>query len=138
MLKYLFKVEFKDGTTYLQNPEDISVSGKLGESCYFDIKDKDIKTFSLIGEHTYLVDLTDGHFEIDGIPFKIRNKDLNNFRLVYARVHSATQTTEYKLDENLEIQTDKGKTYDRIKSYLIGWQTNDEFNNNIKEILEIC
>lgn len=86
-LKYLFTAELKDGSIYKQNKQDASVkfppqkdeNGKLqGFSCMKDIQGDidayNIKKFTL-RENSLLplkeisVDLTDGHFEINGVSF---------------------------------------------------------------------
>lgn len=70
MLKYLFRATFNDGTSYLQDPKDLPIYSDHG-SAFTDIAPRigEVKTFGL---HTYsqipviLVDLSDGHFEVNG------------------------------------------------------------------------
>jgi len=84
VLKYLFGAAFADGTEYFQAQEDTSELSPDKRTAYFDIcehdadsgnslewKDhraiarKDIEIFQLEGEgFRYVVDLRDGHFEI--------------------------------------------------------------------------
>ena len=46
-LKYLFEIEYKDGTKYNQTQEDVSILHETG-SCYSDVNQDEVKTFSLI------------------------------------------------------------------------------------------
>ena len=95
-LDYLFTVLYKDGNTYQQTPEDVSVSDPL-KSCFFDIKQDEVKTFTLKGNgHTYLVSLEDGHFEIDGVSFKNHDEVLTNFRLIFFRRHRHNFNVQYE------------------------------------------
>ena len=71
-LKYLFEAQYKDGESYLQGADDISLQDP-SKNAFYDVFYSPIKplgeleSFSLIGDdHTYSVSLTDGHFEIDG------------------------------------------------------------------------
>ena len=124
MLKYLFTVEYKDGSIYEQNTEDISISDKT-KSCYFDINQDEVKVFSLKGNgHTYLVNLEDGHFEIDEVPFKFHEENLKDLRLVFWRRHT------YSL--NIDLQE---KAHEIV--YRFGWQANDDKGQNIQRVMEI-
>lgn len=89
MLKYLFTVTYKDGSTYEQNSEDRSITEPEKRSCFFDVHQDDVATFTLKGDgHSYTVDLRDGHFEVDGVPFAMHEEKLSNFRLVFFRHHT--------------------------------------------------
>lgn len=84
-LKYLFSVTYWDGSNFQQTPEDESKTVP-GGSCFTDVKKSEIYQFSLEGGgHTFLVDLNDGHFEIDGqdIPFRPGSYESNgiSFRM---------------------------------------------------------
>jgi len=116
-LKYHFHVQFKDGTTYAQSADDsprISASG----SAFTDIKDRldEITHFSLYQESDLacLVDLTDGHFEVAGIPIQVQDPSVNFpgdtvYRLIYFRRIVRTRTGD--VDQLDSVQ------------YHIGWQT---------------
>ena len=87
-LTYLFKATYLDGTVYQQTQEDTSCQDPK-RSCFFDLKQEQLKTFQLEGNgHTYLVDLTDGHFELDGVPFRFHEYPLTDIKLVYFRRHT--------------------------------------------------
>ncbi|HEX8196353.1 MAG TPA: hypothetical protein VF571_09210 [Pyrinomonadaceae bacterium] len=124
-MKYLFTAQFNDGEEYRQTTEDKSLTTE-GKSAFYDIKDRDIKTFKLEGDgHTYLVDLTDGHFEIDGVPFGAGKPVLADepLRLIYFRRnyihHAGTEILGHDID------------------YFMGWQTtvNDK---NYQQIIQIA
>ena len=73
--------------------------------------------FRLVGNgHIYEVDLVDGHFDIDGVPFEIHEQNLipKDLRLVYFR-ETKVQAT---LGMNQEIKT----TNHFVNRYFIGWQ----------------
>lgn len=124
-MKYLFTAQFNDGEEYRQTTEDKSLTIE-GKSAFYDIKDKQIKTFRLEGDgHTYLVDLTDGHFEIDGVPFGVNEPVSADepLRLIYFRrnyIHHAG--TEI-------IGTDR--------HFFIGWQTTVN-GKNYQQIIQIA
>ena len=125
-LKYLFSAKYKDGSIYEQNPEDISITDPL-RSCYFDLKQEEIELFELTDKKNYyLVDLSDGHFEINNVPFYLHDKALPliNMRLIFFRQHTHTLSEGNKYQSH-EIM------------YRYGWQANDEKGNNIQHIIEI-
>jgi len=122
-LQYLFSATYLDGTTYLQNKSDISVTNPK-RSCFFDLKPSQLKTFQLNGKgHTYLVDLTDGHFEIDGVPFTFHEYPLTNIKLIYFRRHT------HNFNTAMEEQS-------HTICYRMGWQA-EENGKQIQRIMEI-
>ena len=122
-MKYLFEVEYKDGTFFKQNAEDVSLTDPK-RSAFFDIKQNEVKRFTLAGGNTFSVDLTDGHFEVNGVPFRVHSGDLKDFRLIYWRQH--THTFGMKLNEQShEI------------AFCIGWQTNDEKGQKVQRGIKI-
>jgi len=122
-LKYLFKATCLDDSVYQQNPEDTSVSDPK-RSCFFDLDITKLKNFSLEGEgHSYLVDLVDGHFEIDGIPFSFHEYPLTDIRLVYFRRH--THSFNIKFQEQSHTMC-----------FRFGFQA-DENGKMIQRIMEI-
>ena len=120
-MKYLFGCEF-DNEVYLQTPEDVSRTNPK-KSAFFDVMDKKIERFWLTGEgHKYLVDLRDGHFEIDGLPFKLHEEDLSDFRIIYFRRHtlelSGTTEVGHKIEFCIGWQTTKDKNYKQIMTII--------------------
>lgn len=95
-MKYLFEACFIDGTSINQNPEDTSTLDPQ-RSSYYDVVQKGLDNLEAFGlysdDHTYVVDLTDGHFEINGIPFSAQPVGLptmsegGKFTLIYCRDH---------------------------------------------------
>lgn len=81
------------------------------------------------GASSYLVDLMDGHFEINGTKFFMHEeRSLKDFRIIYFRSHS----------HHLRVHADNSK--EEIAHEIVfrmGWQTNDENGNNIQRVMEI-
>ena len=117
---HLFIAEYKDGKQYEQGDLDQSLQDE-NKNAFYDIFYKPIKPledlirFSLSGnDHTYTVDLRDGHFEIDGVPFKQHEEDfLIDFRLIYFRRHLV----------HTVIGGEKHGQQTREFEYHLGWQT---------------
>ena len=134
--KYLFQVEFKDGTRYEQAPEDKSLTKDTG-SAFSDIVDclHEIKTFALVDfENDYLVDLTDGHFEINGVPFKMHEYEITDLKLVFFRRHTHDFDTTY--DNNSGEQIDMKEKSHRVV-YRMGWETHTADGKKLERIMEI-
>jgi hypothetical protein len=111
-LKYLFTCAYKDGTTFKQTPDDVSITDPK-KSAFFDIRQDDVALFWLEGEHTYLVDLTNGLFAIDGVFFQAgEDLPIENpvRRLIFFRRHT----------HHFNLEHDELGHFVR---YFIGWQT---------------
>lgn len=123
-LKYLFEVEYLNGETYKQNAEDQSPTDPQ-RSCFFDVRIEEIKRFKLVGEgREVVVDLTDGHFEVDGLSFLATDEELFDFRVMYYRVR--------------DIHFDIGMNYrSNDIAYRIGWQANTKDGKNRKRFIQI-
>lgn len=129
-LKYLFECEFADGTTLVQTPADVSAIDPK-KSQFYDVLEKDKKTpitkFALSGDGKYLlVDLSDGHFELNDIPFNCHENlpEQNPIRrLIFYRQH--THHTNWE-----------GKELAHEIEYCIGWQTTIK-RKNYKETVTI-
>lgn len=128
MLKYLFKVEFQDGTTFTQSKEDVSELDPK-RSAFYDIlqSDKKIKKFTLRRFlERYSVDLTTGEFEINGtkiivesdLPFVENN--LPKLELVFYRQHKQAMDVTFALGSR-KILSSKPQT-DKV-TYFIGFKT---------------
>lgn len=133
-LKYLFVAEFADGTRITQTPEDVSQTEPL-KSAFYDVleyeKQSPLVKFSLghvVEDKWAIVDLVDGHFELNGIPFYLH---LNlpgtpKFRIVYYRIRTEqlTMTGDTRVPSSLE------------PSYMLGWQTTID-GKNYQEVIII-
>lgn len=133
-LKYLFVAEFADGHRILQTPEDKSEQDP-SKSEFYDVMEYEKKSplikFSI--GHTSedkwaVVDLVDGHFEINGHPFYLH---LNlpskepKFRIIYFRIRTEqlTMIGDERIPTSLE------------PSYMLGWQTTIEDKNYQETII---
>lgn len=127
LLKYLFIVEYKDGTIYRQNEEDKPVIVSKGSS-FSDVRIEDVKRFYLVdAKNVFCVDLSDGHFEVNEVPFFMHDAGdgLKDFRLIFYRQHTHC------------VNIGLGKEVSHDVNYCIGWQTNDINGNNVKRIMEV-
>jgi len=128
MLKYYYTVRFQDGRIYSQNEDDVSLIDP-SKSCFYDIIQETDKgnppvIFTLEDRYNlYVVDLIDGHFEVNGCSFSIYDKPLTEpLRLIYFRQHR-------------HLVTD-GVVTDHSVIYKFGWQTTIN-GENIKRVMEI-
>ena len=120
-LKYLFSCEIND-EIYRQNPEDVSITDKT-KSCYYDIMDKKVARFWLAGKgHIYLVDLKDGHFEVDGISFRLHDENLKDFKLIFYRTHTIDFAGLVEVNHDVE--------------YCFGWEAKKD-GKDYKQIIRI-
>lgn len=125
MMKYLFTVKYKDGSFYHQNAEDRSATEPDKRSCFFDVKQDEVATFTLEGEgHTYSVNLIDGHFEVNGVPFAMHEEALSGFRLIFFRQH----THNFIAGSGEEIKHDI--------VYRLGWQCTVN-GENVQRVMQI-
>jgi len=74
-LKYLFGAKLRDGSEFHQNAEDQSNLDSK-RSSFYDLIHlhglENVELFQLAGEgRVYLVDLRDGHFEVNGAPLYV-------------------------------------------------------------------
>lgn len=122
MLKYLFVAQYNDDTEFKQNEEDVSFQDSK-RSAFFDIIQEKLIRFSLVGDgRVFSVDLTDGHFEINSISFRMHDESIENIRLIFFRKHTHTYNAE-------EL------SHDIV--YRIGWQANLANGSNIQRVMEI-
>lgn len=123
-LKYLFGVRYSDQSEFWQTPEDVSAVDPL-RSAFFDVKLDEVELFQLEGEgHKYLVDLRDGHFEVDGVPFWIGDRPEGQCQLVYHRQHTHQINAE-------------GEELSHVVTYHMGWQTTDPEGKNHRFVIEV-
>ena len=131
MLSYLFVCRFKDGTIIQQTAEDVSQKDST-RSSFYDVMQRleEVETFTLVKQddrqHSFMVDLRDGHFEIDGVPFCVSSEELPNnvkFRLIYFHRHQHRVVQGQSLMGEAPVQ------------YFIGWQTNLLNGENVQQTI---
>lgn len=134
MLKYLFTCEYHDGSKFQQYPDDVSTQDPK-RSAFYDVQHDQLKKFSLRGEgKCFAVDLTTGHFEINGQKIYLHspgNDLLKDFRLIFFRQHRHNVTVGYTGG----IQT-SFVPRDHLIVYQLGWQTNDANGHNVQRVIE--
>lgn len=128
-LKYLFSAYFTDGSCFAQTSEDRSVIDPEKRSAFYDVMQqveagKVISIFELTdGTNIFSVDLTDGHFEVNGVEFFMHEeRDLEDFRIIFFRQHTHHFNQEHE-EQAHEIV------------YRMGWQTTKD-GKNIQRIME--
>ena len=115
-LAYLFECHFNDRTFIQQTQEDASTTTP-GKNAFYDVLQRinDVVAFGVFNDdHAYVVDLRDGHFDIDGVPFKAEPFDFPTghdqpYRLIYFKRHTHSVT----LGQDGE---------DHTIGYYLGWQ----------------
>lgn len=109
-LKYLFKVEYVDGTKFKQNKQDVSSLDRK-RSAFYDVLNsgKDIKTFE-VGK--IKVNLQDGHFKVKGQEILV-DEELPpcKRKLIFYRQHQH----DFSVSSNSEL--------DHRVTYFLGWET---------------
>ena len=92
---FRFVATFADGTQIAQNEEDVSPMDET-KNCYFDVlqrtanNDPPVCFVITDGTRVFGVDLRDGHFEINGLPFFLHKPEMpherfTDFQLLYYR-----------------------------------------------------
>jgi hypothetical protein len=142
--KAIYKPEGDQIPEYVQGEDDRSLFVK-DKNAFYDVFYNPWKPLELLqrfelwpasGQGSiYAVDLTDGHFEINGVPFFQHNTVkpdkngndtalvLRNFRLIYRRIvnaHATVRTDSKRMTvESLELA-----------GYILGFQANDQDDEN--------
>ncbi len=136
MLKYQFTAKYKDGTTFEQNAEDKSAIEPEKRSAFFDVDHSKLMTFTLNGAgHSYMVDLEDGHFEIDGVPVVMHEKPIKDLKLIYYRQH----THEYRVTKATQGAVEREvapKELSHQIAFVLGWQCTVD-GENVQQVIRI-
>jgi hypothetical protein len=113
-LKYKWSAVYSDGSILHSNEEDISIKDPT-RSAYYDIDQDRLIAFSLYDEtNEYLIDLRDGHFEINQVPFKLHSENISEpKRLIYFHRNTVNLTQIGNEDPEVESHT---------REFHIGWQ----------------
>ena len=154
-LKYLFEAEFTDGETITQPADNASRIHKMDAegyqpSAFRDVEDKvaevPLRRFSIVGDgHRYTVDMQDGHFEIDDIPFaahpqalRVRSTEKNPLRLIYYRETKQESDLTYTMDGQGGSELTDVKEGPRVVArYFLGWQTKLDDGENIQQTIAL-
>lgn len=156
MLKYIFTAVYSNGATYLQNQEDKSILEPEKRSCFFDVEHDRLVAFVLTGNgHEYLVDLRDGHFEIDGVEFNHysvpdqeidpmqvnagQKPKLGKFKLVYFRPTVQKMNADVRINKHGIPEMGNPKITGEVqRNYCIGWQAKDiKTGKNYQQVIQI-
>lgn len=109
MAPYLFSVVYKDGSTYQQNAEDVSVKTS-DRSCYSDVDVDSVSEFTVGNTENFIsVDLSNGYFKSpDKGWFKVHSEEgLEDFKLVYFKRVTLALSDEQNPDSSIR--------------YFVGW-----------------
>jgi hypothetical protein len=127
VLTYLFEAHLNDGSIIQQTSADVSAV-EPKQSAFYDVLQRmdDVISFGLFHVEesaTYLVDLIDGHFEVNGAPFEARDPKVTlpedaKFRLIYFRRNKV----EYIIGGD-------GEPASHHITYFLGWQTTVDGEN---------
>lgn len=135
-LKYHFTAVFADGSSICQQPDDRSAIDPEKRSQFYDVMQhaevSPLVFFQLTTAdyeadefHFYSVDLLDGHFEVDGIPFVMHEEEIAEpLRLIFFRHHTHGFNQNH---EELAHQV----------SYHFGWQTTVN-GENLQRVMQIA
>lgn len=123
MLKYLFKVEYTDGSVYKQNKEDVSEQDPK-RSCFYDVlnSSKEVKTFSLGRMFDWwTVNLKTGEFIHNGIKFQLEwNIKPAKRELIFQRQHEQDSTATYRISTGEVLGVKDGK---KRTKYFLGYKS---------------
>lgn len=126
ILKYLFKVLYIDGSHFEQTSDDVS-SIDPKRSQFYDVlqSGKKIRSFGIFGaDHALIVDLRDGHFELDGVSIhpEILPPGPAPLDLIFFRQHEQDMSISYEVDNDRNpVETGREAGEHRCK-YFVGWQ----------------
>ncbi len=137
-LRYLFEAHLQDGTIIKQTLADTSTAEPLMRSAYYDVAQQidNVILFGLYNDkNSYVVDLRDGHFEINGIPFSAQPvtspciSEGGKFKLIYFRDHQQELVVNASVgDDNSVSQNYTSGSHSH--QYRMGWEYTDP-NNKI-------
>ena len=130
-LKYPFVAVYNDGT-YFQQPLNDKSKDKEGKSAFSDVDHDKLIKFFIAGEnYAYGVDLRDGHFEVNGIPFFMHSDldGMKDFKLIYFR--------DIRRHFNQSNNGEKPKQVAMDIIYQIGWKCiiNGKEQERVMEVL---
>lgn len=134
-MAFQFEAHLSNGEVYQQNPKDQSITTE-GRNCFYDIMQRidEVEVFGLFSDdcpETWAVDLRDGHFQHNGIPFQAGDPSLEvpvdeKRRLIYFKRHTHTVQLGTALPEELAHSI----------TYHIGWQVTID-GKNYKQTISV-
>ena len=135
MLRYLFEVEYADGTKFEQNPRDES---DTRGSAFTDVRVSDVARFHLVNQEerddVWTVDLEKGRFEHNFRPFEVDAEPLPKpsgpRKLVFWRVKQ----------DNFRVGSEgiEKMPYESLHvAYIIGWDQKDKKGENVQKTVRI-
>jgi hypothetical protein len=150
-LKYLFTVLFNDGEEYFQTPDDVAIRdpepGCERGSAFSDVVPRlaDVQLFQLSShDTTLLLDLRDGHFELNDIPFSAGDPAVQfgpgtKRKLIYFRRTFQTRQT----DVICTGQGPNGPTFEQVgeqrnavyQEFHLGWEAEFKGKNHTVTIV---
>jgi hypothetical protein len=130
MFKYQFSAQFENGFI-LKQPDDDKSIYESNRSSFYDVLvySSKLNSFWLSDKdnlNKYTVDLIDGQIIIENGTNKVvipNDLKLNNYRVIYFR-------------RNV-IETGMIGNNRYISCFILGWQANDDLNNNVQKTIEI-
>jgi hypothetical protein len=133
---YSYTATFEDGTTIfrdMNDPESDKCQTRTDGtgSRFTDVqeKEKESKLISFVvhnDEHSYGVDLRDGHFEVNGVIFFQHRPDLQPYK-DFRIIHYRSVRRKYNLQQE-EIGAD-------VMCYAVGWQVTHNGENVKRELI---
>lgn len=134
MLKYLFEAHFEDGHAIKQTPDDVSAYVQ-GKSAFYDVREYEkVSPCIVFGlyhkRNTYAVDLVDGHFEVNNIPFQaqpVSTPTINEggkFSLIYYRDHQQDICMSGEVVDSVVVNQKLTEGNHKI-SFRFGWEYAD-------------
>jgi hypothetical protein len=158
-LRYLFKVVYQDGTVFEQRPDDRSVLEE-GRSAFFDatvrvdernnlavdahgtpLRRHDLAAFVLYPQlddegPICLVDLMDGHFELNGAPFWLHTGQIGPLRLLFSRRHTHNFNVAVVIGADGDPNMGPPVEQEHRIAYRVGWQglVDGKLTNTVLEL----
>lgn len=132
MLPFLFQANFRTGDFIQQTHADESPITP-GKNCFYDVKQRidDVASFGFFSDehpNTYAVDLSDGHFEINGVQFTAQDPSLK----------ASDAKPVYRLVYFKQNRIDRDSTTTQTKHYVcfhLGWQYTTEDGRNVQQTI---
>jgi len=127
-LKYLFKALFIDGEIFSQTIDDVSKIDPQ-RSQFYDLlqKNKPMRSFGIFsvdGELSLVVDLIDGHFQLNRVAImpEVLPPGPIPLKLIFFRQHQHDMNVSYKVNDQLKADVENVEPTAHRCTYYIGWE----------------